>query len=1124
MKLRLRMLVCGSMLLFGLAAPATAQYLRITTDNPADNTRLRATGTTILTITLNTNHDRSGSLQTCNSHQVAAGCPGAVGTAQPLDMFGYTLALKTVGGTVQWGTFTASDANYTNSSPQIQNNTEVEVNQFRPTGTFTPPGPATIGTIPVTILAGTPAIQLKVGYSQPTDLNPAGFGTGFATECDGTQNFNFYIVGDPNDPCGSIPGGPANGLAGDWFDWDGVSAPAQANSPPALDPIANMTIGVGGCAPSSSDQAIRATDPDGQTITFTSTGPSFMTVTSNPQVGNVRTGNIHLTSPTSASGPVTASVTATDGVGGSDTKSFTIQVAVVNQPPVLNQPANMIVFAPNTADQAISGADPCGAPLTFFKSSGPSFMTVTTSSATTGNIHLAPGFSDQGTFTATVQATNGSLSDSKSFTITVGHTDSPPALTQPANMTVSEGATANQAITARDAEADPITFSVVSGPAFMTLTQNAQVGDTRTGNINLAPAFSDAGTYGATIRVTDTTGASDSKSFTVTVNDVNRQPVLAQPANMVVNEGSTANQTLTASDPDGNTITFSKVSGPPYVTVATITSSTGNVNLAPGFSDMGTAGVMVRATDNGSPNLSDTKSFTITVNDVNRGPLLAQPANMSVASGSIANQTLTATDADGNAVTFSKVSGPTYVTVTTTSPGTGTATGNVSVAPGFSDCGTATVVVRATDNGSPSLSNDKSFALTVNLVCRGPVLNQPANMTVIEGATADQVITGASPDGDPLTFSKVSGPLFVAVTTTSSTSGNIHVAPGFTDAGTSTVTVQASDFTGCCGGSDSKSFTIFVLPAGNRCPTAAPGGPYSGLAGGPVNFDGTASSDPDGDPLTYAWDFDASDGITVDAVGSVAGHTYSVAGTFTVTLTVMDNGGGDPAHVCSDAATTTASIASACDVTVFNGYDTIRLGSGKPFWFAYVQPVGTCYNNSDVVIPSFVMKYAGRQITAVGKTAIGVDKSGDGIQEIKISFAKDDLRTLFIGTGLADGHNTVTVTLEANLVGGGRLSGTTQLDVVNNGSFSVAVSPNPLNPQATLTWTTSRAGFARIEMFDIQGRLVRGLVDEPAMAAGAHEATIDGRNQRGESLPSGVYFIRGTLSEGAFKRIITILK
>jgi len=50
----------------GVTSRANAQYMRILTDNPTDNTRLRAgVGvTTILTITLDTNHDRSGALQT----------------------------------------------------------------------------------------------------------------------------------------------------------------------------------------------------------------------------------------------------------------------------------------------------------------------------------------------------------------------------------------------------------------------------------------------------------------------------------------------------------------------------------------------------------------------------------------------------------------------------------------------------------------------------------------------------------------------------------------------------------------------------------------------------------------------------------------------------------------------------------------------------------------------------------------------------------------------------------------------------------------------------------------------------------------------------------------------------
>jgi flagellar hook assembly protein FlgD len=81
-----------------------------------------------------------------------------------------------------------------------------------------------------------------------------------------------------------------------------------------------------------------------------------------------------------------------------------------------------------------------------------------------------------------------------------------------------------------------------------------------------------------------------------------------------------------------------------------------------------------------------------------------------------------------------------------------------------------------------------------------------------------------------------------------------------------------------------------------------------------------------------------------------------------------------------------------------------------------------------------------------------------------------------------------------------------------------------LNPSATLTYVTTRPGFVRIDLFNVQGRLVRRLVEDPMMTAGTHETTIDGRGSRGEKLPSGVYYIRGTSAEGEFKHLITILK
>ena len=79
---------------------------------------------------------------------------------------------------------------------------------------------------------------------------------------------------------------------------------------------------------------------------------------------------------------------------------------------------------------------------------------------------------------------------------------------------------------------------------------------------------------------------------------------------------------------------------------------------------------------------------------------------------------------------------------------------------------------------------------------------------------------------------------------------------------------------------------------GNRIPRSArPASANSGALPLTVNFDARASTDPDGDALTYAWDFDG-DGTT-DATGATASHTYTTAGHVPVArLTVTDAHGG----------------------------------------------------------------------------------------------------------------------------------------------------------------------------------------------------------------------------------------
>jgi len=592
-------------------------------------------------------------------------------------------------------------------------------------------------------------------------------------------------------------------------------------------------------------------------------------------------------------------------------------------------------------------------------------------------------------------------------------------------------------------------------------------------------------------------------------------PVITAPATASGSEGVALSITATATDPDPlSDLTITASGFPPPLTLSTIvrpSPATATITGTPGYDAAGS--YVIRWMVRDSHGLSASAFTSLAIANTDRPPTLNQVANMRLCEGSTANQAITASDPDGDAMTFSKADGPAFMTVTTTSP----VSGNIHLAPGFTDAGAFTATARASDG---FLNSDQSFSITVTNDCRAPVLNPIADMTVAEGSTADQTITASDPDGDPLTFSRYFGPIFMTVATTDpgtgSATGTIHLAPGPNDAGAyPSCAVRVSD-----GAFEATvSFSITVQSSGNHCPASIAGGPYSGVVSVPVAFDGTASYDPDGNPLSYAWDFDDSDGIGTDITGPTPSHTYDVTGTYVVTLTVSDG-------LCANFDNTTAFISGACPATVFNGYPVIRLGSGKPTWFVFVQPMAGCYSNTDLVLSSFVLKYVGRQIPAdVTKTTINTDKNGDGIQEVRCSFSKEALRTLFSGTGLGNGHNIVTLTIEASLTTGGLVQATTQVDVFNNGDFSAAsISPNPLNPVSTVTYTTSKPGFVRIDMFDIQGRLVRRIVDQPAMPAGTHEATIDGRGERGEKLPSGVYFIRGTSAEGEFKRIVTILK
>lgn len=120
------------------------------------------------------------------------------------------------------------------------------------------------------------------------------------------------------------------------------------------------------------------------------------------------------------------------------------------------------------------------------------------------------------------------------------------------------------------------------------------------------PTYDDAGTYTVTVTCTDTEGASDSKSVTVVVNDVNRKPVLTGVEDVTVAETELVDLKPRCVDPEGSetTITYS----------GDMTTDKWKTTYA----DAGTYDVTVTCEDESG--LSTSKDITVTVTDTNRPP------------------------------------------------------------------------------------------------------------------------------------------------------------------------------------------------------------------------------------------------------------------------------------------------------------------------------------------------------------------------------------------------------------------------------------------------------------------------------------------------------------------------
>ena len=385
--------------------------------------------------------------------------------------------------------------------------------------------------------------------------------------------------------------------------------------------------------------------------------------------------------------------------------------------------------------------------------------------------------------------------------------------------------------TATDPDGDPLTFSITNPPAWTTF-------DTATGRLNGTPAASDVGAYdNVAIGVSDGQATAQLPAFSIVVNDVaNAAPVISGTPATEVTAGTAYAFQPTASDPDGDALTFSIANMPAW---ATFNTATGRLEGTPTASHVGTYGDIAIGVSDGQAT-AQLPAFSIVVNELpNAAPLISGTPPTSVIAGTAYSFQPTASDPDGDPLTFSITNMPPWARFDET-------TGLLEGIPAQSDVGSHGEIVIGVSDGRAT-AQLPAFSIVVSEVPNAPPMISGTPATSVTAATAYAFPpTASDPDGDALIFEVENLPPWATFDTTT---GRLQGTPSASHVGTfSGIVIGVSDGTATA---SLPAFSIVVNPVPNGLPVISGTPATSVTVGAAYSFQPTAS-DPDGNALTFS--------------------------------------------------------------------------------------------------------------------------------------------------------------------------------------------------------------------------------------------------------------------------------
>ncbi len=545
-----------------------------------------------------------------------------------------------------------------------------------------------------------------------------------------------------------------------------------------------------------------------------------------------------------------------------------------------------------------------------------------------GTLTYTPAENANGTATVTVilEDTGGTENDginqsgAVSFTITINSINDAPVITQgeTASANITEDVISTGfSLTATDVDGDTLTWSIATNGAIGTATV------TETGSVSYHPNADANGIDTFVVSVTDGTDT-DTIIVTVTITSVNDAPSFTVGANQSINEDAGAqtisnwatNVSAGPADESGQLVTFEMISNsnPTLFSVLPIISSDGILSYTLADDAFGSTTIEIQLKDNGGGNnTSGIQSFNITAVAMNDAPSFIKGANQTVLEDAVAQTvsgwatSISAGPANESSqiVTF-EVTGNTNPGLFSEGPSVSSG-GTLTYTPALNANGTATITIRAVDDGTngigeSNVSAEQSFTITMTPVNDAPTMTQLGALTIDEDTTTtwDFTIDDVESDENELILSYETSDtalLAKANIQITGTGANRHltVTPTSDKSGVVSITLTIQDSNGA---STTQVIPITVTSI-NDAPTIGTVADRTIEEDSNTGSIGIALSDVDTDVNTLTVSASSSNETLVPSSGIViagtgANRTLVITpasnqfGTSTITVTVSD--------------------------------------------------------------------------------------------------------------------------------------------------------------------------------------------------------------------------------------------